>query len=140
MELKDLQQLWPNKENAETVGYWALKTFGEPHIISVLKRLVDEVIEAAELSVYESTYTKQLMKQVTVNMQALEQEGFSADKIDALRPSIGKELADVVIVAYHAAAVLGVDLDQLVTDKMRVNRNRKWKINPNGTGQHVEET
>ena len=49
------------------------------------------------------------------------------------------EAADVFIVLVQVCDSLGIDLADAVTAKMNVNLARKWKINPDGTGQHVGE-
>jgi len=37
------------------------------------------------------------------------------------------------------ASALSFSLAQVTADKMQINRARKWKISPEGMGQHVEE-
>lgn len=53
------------------------------------------------------------------------------------RADICKEAADVLITLYHFVNSLGGDLDEEVDKKMEVNVKRVWKLNGDGTGQHV---
>ena len=43
------------------------------------------------------------------------------------KDEMAKELADVVLTAYMAADVLGIDLDAVVAEKAEIMRNRGWK-------------
>ena len=98
-------------ETAKTVGEWGLATFGTPTVLAMLDRMQDELAEC-------------------------EYECHNA----IIDPNVvGMELADAVIVAYHMGAVLGVDLQQLINQKMAINRQRKWRIRKDGTGQHIDE-
>lgn len=47
------------------------------------------------------------------------------------------EMADVYIVLVCLAEQYGVDLQELVNTKMRINRQRKWHIQSGGVGQHI---
>jgi NTP pyrophosphatase (non-canonical NTP hydrolase) len=47
------------------------------------------------------------------------------------------ELADVLILALDLAHIKGIDLTDAVQRKMRVNRNRVWRIADNGAMKHV---
>ncbi|RLC35369.1 hypothetical protein DRH14_01100 [Candidatus Shapirobacteria bacterium] len=42
-------------------------------------------------------------------------------------PDLGEELADVVIYLLGLAEILGIDLEQEITQKMKKNKNRKYK-------------
>lgn len=49
------------------------------------------------------------------------------------------ELADVGILLLDVAYLKGIDLGKAIEDKMRVNRSRKWEINPiTGLAHHIE--
>jgi hypothetical protein len=41
------------------------------------------------------------------------------------------------VVLYHFAETFGVNLQEEVNRKMAINRQRKWKLDGTGTGQHV---
>jgi NTP pyrophosphatase (non-canonical NTP hydrolase) len=43
------------------------------------------------------------------------------------KEEMAKELADVVLTAYMAADVLGIDLDHMVAIKAEIMRNRGWR-------------
>lgn len=50
------------------------------------------------------------------------------------------EYADLIILILDIGTLNGIDVAQAVKDKMEINRNRKWKIDPETrTMQHVEE-
>lgn len=127
-------------EDQNTVGQWALQTFGKPNALAILRRMVDEIIEAMELCTYESSYTTSLFNSMKISLRDIEHEALPDDKLDILAPSIAKEVADAMIVAYHAGAILNADLAKEITDKMQINRARKWKIQANGTGKHIKES
>jgi NTP pyrophosphatase (non-canonical NTP hydrolase) len=48
------------------------------------------------------------------------------------------EMADVMILLYRLAQDMGCDLNDSVTQKMAINRARKWTRAGDGTGRHVE--
>ena len=49
---------------------------------------------------------------------------------------VPNECADVVITLFRVADEAGFDLMNEVNKKMRINRQRKWVLNGDGTGQH----
>lgn len=49
------------------------------------------------------------------------------------------EAADIVIMMYDFATLAGFDLHEAIDHKMKINRNRKWKVDETGHGQHVDE-
>jgi hypothetical protein len=51
---------------------------------------------------------------------------------------IPEEIADVVIVLSGLLGVLKHDLQEEVDKKMEINIKRKWKLNNDGTGQHIQ--
>lgn len=51
---------------------------------------------------------------------------------------IVEEIADVVIVLCQIAERLGLSLAEAIDRKMAINREREWRTNGDGTGQHVE--
>lgn len=66
-----------------------------------------------------------------------------AELIEALSQGDEKaaafEVADVVIVLYGVAECLGIDLHDTIDDKMKINRERVWKVAGDGTGKHARE-
>lgn len=97
-------------ENQESVNEWASKTFGNPTPKAAVARMLKEVEELKELDLSE----------------------VSAE--EAMR-----ECADILIVLWVVSDTLGGDLQYYVNEKMQINRKRKWKMNGDGTGQHVKE-
>jgi hypothetical protein len=50
------------------------------------------------------------------------------------------EFADIAILLFDAAALLGIDIEQAVKDKMAINVARRWKIDAvTGIMKHVKE-
>ncbi len=97
-------------ETRQSITAWADETFGEPFSnMSIVNRADSEMDELC---------TKL----------------FSNDA----HPGAAEELADVFIVLYRLAAKLGVDLHEEIDRKMAVNRQREWKLDGNGHGQHVK--
>jgi NTP pyrophosphatase (non-canonical NTP hydrolase) len=47
------------------------------------------------------------------------------------------ECADVVITMFRVAEMLGFDLQKAIDSKMAINRERKWRVSPEGIGYHV---
>lgn len=46
------------------------------------------------------------------------------------------EAADLVILLYCWAGMNKIDLHAVIDEKMKVNRNREWNIQSDGTGRH----
>lgn len=72
------------------------------------------------------------------------QEGKLFEEVQELKSDLmydpknsGPEMADVVIVLYGLASMLGIDLHEEINKKMDVNRHRTWEIQPDGTGRHL---
>lgn len=75
--------------------------------------------------------------------RAIERAGEELQEaIDALATGsathAGVELADVVICLHVAASKLGVDLQELIDAKMKINRARKWRVDESGCAYHVK--
>lgn len=58
---------------------------------------------------------------------------------ELLEAQSAEEAADVVICLCGFAAAKGFDLAAAVEAKMAINRQRKWKLNGDGTAQHIPE-
>jgi len=100
-------------ENQESVNEWASKTFGNPTPKAAVARMLKEVEELKELDLSEIT--------------------------EEVREKAMRECADILIVLWVVSDTLGGDLQYYVNEKMQINRKRKWKMNGDGTGQHVKE-
>ena len=50
------------------------------------------------------------------------------------------ELADVLILVFDLANLLGIDVHQAILDKVKINANRRWRQDPDsGLMKHVKE-
>lgn len=54
-------------------------------------------------------------------------------------PHKEEEWADVLILWFDLASMHGVDLVSAVSNKMAVNRARKWAVDDNGLMSHIKE-
>ena len=59
---------------------------------------------------------------------------------DDNHPKAGEEIADVVICLTRLADRMGCQLQAEIDAKMAVNRQRKWTLDGDGHGSHVETT
>ena len=126
-------------EDQFTIGKWATENFGKPDILAVLRRSCDELLEAMEECVVSNNATRVMFSAMRMGLEHLDKYKHSPDVLYAATPLIAAEIADSEIVNRHAAAVLNIDLNSYVQEKMAINRRRKWKQNKDGTGQHVDE-
>ena len=126
-------------ETQETIGKWATENFGRPTPLAVLRRSCDELLESMEVCVVNNLATRTMFSAMRRGLEHLDKYALPEDKIHKLIPEIAKELADSMVVNYHAATVMNVDIHDFVDRKMDVNRRRKWKKNADGTGQHIDE-
>ena len=92
-----------------------------------------------EECVVSNEATRTMFKAMRLGMEHLDKYKLPDEVLYAATPLIAAELADSEIVNKHAAAVLHVDLNSYVQNKMAINRRRKWRQNKDGTGQHVDE-
>lgn len=125
-------------ETPDTVGEWAVKQFGKPTPLAVLRRMCDEVLEGMELCVVSNQATNTMFKAFRMGLEHLDKYELKNSNVDVTE-AIAEELADANIVGYHAASILGVVLFDEIDRKMDINRRRRWKSNGDGTGQHVDE-
>lgn len=96
------------------VSAWAEATFGSsPSAMIVAARLNTEVAE--------------LLRAVA--------HGTSPAHLAAIED----EIADVQIMLWRLASVVGCDVDEAARRKMIVNRQRRWHVAGDGTGRHVRE-
>ena len=127
------------KETQETIGQWATTNFGRPTPLAVLRRSCDELLEALEVCVVNNLATRTMFAAMRKGLEHLDAYAIPEDKIHVRIPEIAKELADSMVVNYHAATVMNVNIHSFIDAKMDVNRRRKWKRNADGTGQHITE-
>lgn len=110
-QLKELRAQAASKENQATISRWADSTFGPAGSnVGVAARANREMAEL----IYKLA-------------------------VDDGDPAAIEECADVVIVLMRLADRNGRSLMQAIDEKMVVNRERKWKLDGNGNGQHVAD-
>lgn len=127
-------------EDQNSVSEWAIKQFGVPTPLAVLRRMCDEVLEGMELCVIENEATRTMFKAMRMGLNHLDKYELPKTwHTPDLIGEIAEELADASIVGYHAAGILGIVMVDEITRKMDINRRRRWKSNGDGTGQHVDE-
>lgn len=127
------------KETQETIGKWATDNFGKPTQLAVLKRSCDELLEAMEVCVVNNDSTNTIFNTIRFFLTQLDAHAHSREDLYRLTPTIAEELADSMIVNYHAAAVMNIHIHTFIDQKMEINRRRLWKKNADGTGQHIDE-
>lgn len=99
------------RETQYTISSWADQTFGPAGSNARVAARANE--EMAEL------------------MRAL--------TVDDNHPKAAEEIADVFIVLASLATRLGVDVAEIVSKKMEINRGRVWKKDGSGHGYHVRD-
>lgn len=98
------------KETQKSITLWANRTFGFPvNMYSMALRALKEMDELVRAAAQDDS------------------------------KKAAEEIADVFIVLYRFASQLGYDVQELVNQKMIVNRNRDWIVK-DGHGQHVDKT
>lgn len=96
-------------ETVESVSQWAEETFGPTTRFSSFYRALDEISELRKLWYHYP---------------------------DVSHEEIVEEAADVCITLYRYISLVDKDA---IEKKMAINRKRKWKVNRDGTGQHIYE-
>jgi len=108
-------------ENQETIGAWGDATFGtaySPMIIGA--RANTEMAELIrELAVAPA---------IPLSLRRDQPEAFAR---------VASETADVLVLLYRLAHTCGFDLQQALNAKMRINRERVWVKDHDGTGHHT---
>ncbi len=120
-------------ETQNTVGHWIDTTFPGTDPLSPRKsiRALEEMVELCLASGASD-------QEITVAVgKALASAGNRP--VGRQPDKIPVEAADVLIVLYGVAHMLGFDLHAEVEKKMAINRARKWKANGDGTGYHVKD-
>ena len=103
-------------ETIESVSKWADETFGPSTPEATLSRSLDEI---RELSHLVHPLTMVLKNQTEFD-----------------HPKLVEEAADVCITLYRYIYLVE---KEAINKKMVVNRLRKWKLNGDGTDQHIKE-
>lgn len=126
-------------ETQESVGKWALENFGKPTPLVVLRRSCDELLEAIEVCVVNNDDTRAMFRIIRMVLKSLDHHAHAPEGMARLIPLIAEELADTTIVNLHAAQGMGINLQESVDAKMKVNRKRLWDVHEDCTAQHIEE-
>lgn len=111
------------KETQAAIYAWACKTFPAARngdTVAIARRCTEEIEEL-----------RWCLDGFAVAVEA----GLPWQYRDALY-NLADEAADTIITLYTLLSHAGIDAERAVADKMRINRRRKWKIGPDGTGQH----
>lgn len=103
-------------ETIESVTNWANKTFGEATLYAQLRKAEDEWQEL--LTAWDAWAKAKANYLDTQEFEKL----------------LVKEAADVCITLYR---VIGTLQPTAIDDKMKINRDRKWKVRKDGTAQHA---
>lgn len=112
-------------ETQSTIAAWADATFGPAvSLESIAERAMKELAELVE------------------KCRAL--DGAIADRDPPTyaayaAKAVTEEAADVVIVLARIFESCGVDMHDAIDRKMAINRARRWTLDGNGHGQHVED-
>ena len=119
-------------ETQEAVGRWIDTTFPGTDPLSP-RKAIRALEEMVELCLASGAGDQEIAAAVGKALASAGNQpiGRQPEKIPA-------EAADVLIVLYGVAYVLGFDLHVEVGKKMVINRTRKWKANGDGTGYHVK--
>lgn len=107
-------------EDQHTIGRWQKRIFPGVSLYSAVVRMLTEAHELVGLFWIDRDHALQHPKM--------------PDK-----DRIAGEIADVYITLVDVAEKAGVNIQNAVDKKMEINRNRKWAISNDGTGQHLRE-
>lgn len=105
-------------EDQDTIGQWQKQTFPGASLYSAVVRMLQEAHELVGLFWIDRDHALQHPKM--------------PDK-----DKIAGEIADVYITLVGVAEKAGVNIQQAVNTKMKINRERVWKIDASGNGYHV---
>ena len=94
------------------VSEWARETFGPVEPIRAVVRANEEMAELLKAACCATS--------------------------EADLEKMAEEAADVVIVLCHLAGALHIDLGWAIEKKMVTNRLRKWRVDGDGTGYHID--
>jgi NTP pyrophosphatase (non-canonical NTP hydrolase) len=115
----------PANESQWSISMWAEKTFGQLRNFNTVA--IRTNLEMGELL--------RACDALDNAVRDGKHEAFSK-----LKAAVAEEGVDVIITLMRIFTTLGVDYRQEINKKMMVNRQRKWTLDGNGTGQHVRES
>ena len=113
-------------ETQHTIAAWADATFGPAvSLTSIAERAMVEL--------------RELVEKCRALDEAIAGDGEFAGNGEYDPRHATEEAADVVIVLSRLFVELGVDMHAAIDRKMQINRARRWTLDGNGHGQHVED-
>lgn len=123
-------------ETQKTIGAWVDETFpgSDPAKPRKELRALEEVVE---LCLAGGATAGQIRYRVEKELR----KAFDRPTDEAENPepaAVPVEAADVAIVLFGLAELKGFDLLGEVDKKMAVNRARRWGVNGDGTGFHID--
>lgn len=113
-------------ETQHTIAAWADATFGP----------VSSLTSIAERAMVE---LRELVEKCRALDEAIAGDGEFAGNGEYDPRHATEEAADVVIVLSRLFVELGVDMHAAIDRKMAINRARRWTLDGNGHGHHVED-
>ena len=113
-------------ETQHTIAAWADATFGP----------VSALTSIAERAMVE---LRELVEKCRALDEAIAGDGEFAGNGEYDPRHATEEAADVVIVLSRLFVELGVDMHAAIDRKMAINRARRWTLDGNGHGHHVED-
>lgn len=112
-------------ETQYSIGHWAISTFGRGE--DPARYALRALEECLELCI-ASGATKDDIGEVVIETV---QNNYEKMKMPR------KELADTIVTLYVYAHIFGFSAQTEVDRVMGVNRQRTWRSNGDGTGQHI---
>jgi NTP pyrophosphatase (non-canonical NTP hydrolase) len=127
-------------ELVERCGRWSLATFGPTPEGSPAQelRLIAEVTELCLAAGASPHAIESEVTRAAVRAGALPSTMFASDRSQSQPEKVPEEMGDVLIVLAQLAYRRGIDLGGETLRKQDRNEARKWKVNADGTGQHIE--
>lgn len=126
-------------ETQRTVTAWQNETFpaAKGNFRGYAQRCFEEMVELLIASGHSISDIFDLIEELVMDPKWVNR---GDDDRTVQREAVPGELADVLIVLYGCADAAGVELQDEVDKKMRINRARKWKPRLDGSGHadHVK--
>lgn len=117
-------------ENSDTIAHWAEETFGPATALSTAIRALDELRELISL-----------LGQISERRDRIGKYNAKAITPEDIANLVMSEVADVRIVLARIQTFFpgAPSAEKAEDEKMKINRARRWAIDGNGHGQHIEE-
>lgn len=111
------------RESQTSIAAWADETFGP-------------AVSLESIAVRAQKELTELVEKCATADKAIATNSWIGDE---KRHMAAEEAADVVIVLARIFESCGIDMHATIDRKMAINRARRWVLDGNGHGQHVEE-